>query len=242
MMNKNRDFTASFEDAYLRLRKKEHRVIEDTDVLALPHLHHGPHQKEWRLRAKSARRFMHFLQKKSNLHTVVEIGCGNGWFTHLISKNTQALVYGTEVNKPELAQAHRLFGSEKTRFVEFNLATAQWPFERPDLIVFNASIQYFPSLPGILQQALLQLNLGGQVHIIDSPFYAPTELAAARERSASYFKNMGEGDMENFYFHHSVEDLQPFQPTYLYKPPPFPMNRIIKDSPFPWISITKPNE
>lgn len=94
MMNKNRDSTTSFEDTYLRLRKKEHRVAEDADVLQLPYLLHGPHQKEWRLRAKSARRFMHFLQKKNNLHTIVEIGCGNGWFTHLISKNTQARVFG----------------------------------------------------------------------------------------------------------------------------------------------------
>jgi SAM-dependent methyltransferase len=239
MMNKTRESQPSFEDAYLRLRKKEHRIIEDADVLHLPHLFHGPHQKEWKLRAKSANRFVHFLKSQQGLQTIVEIGCGNGWFTRMISENTPARVFGTEVNKQELEQANRLFGNDKTRFIEFNLATEKWTLGAPDLIVFNASIQYFPSLLEVLQQALWQLSNHGQIHIIDSPFYPQAHLNAARQRSANYFKDMGETNMEKFYFHHSIEELQTFKPQYLYKPHPFPLNRLIKDSPFPWVSITK---
>lgn len=245
-MNSAKDSVNNFENAYLHLREKENRLMKDEDIKSLPYLKHGSHVNEWKLRAKTSERFTAFLRKKTSIQCILEIGCGNGWFTHQMSLNTKAVVFGTDVNKLELKQAHDFFANEKTQFREFNLVGSNirllWKDALPDIIVFNASIQYFHNLSNVLSTALEFIKNNGEIHILDSPFYSGNELEPAQKRSAHYFEKMNVPEMKNHYFHHSKDDLAKFNPKFLYTSPLFPFNKVIKDSPFPWVCITKTNE
>jgi ubiquinone/menaquinone biosynthesis C-methylase UbiE len=238
-MNSDGHSIKNFEKHYIHLRQLEKRVLSDEMVLLLPTVLAENHQNEWRLRAKSSQRFVKFLNKHKGLTNILEVGCGNGWFTHQMSLHSDAHIYGIEVNNVELEQAKRLFKNEHTHFMSFNLNESIWPGPTPNWIIFNASIQYFPVLSTILERCLALLPVGGQIHIIDSPFYSTETLESAKRRSEIYFKKMNVPEMEQYYHHHSLNELVAFMPQYLYKPLKFPMNRIFPDSPFPWIRITK---
>lgn len=242
-MNASKDPTDYFAVLYTKLRQKEGRLEEDTIVSQLPFITSGPLINEWKLRAKSAQRFVNYLQSQPHFRNILEVGCGNGWFSNFITKKTKTNVTGIDINKHELEQAKRVFkNNERLEFRIFDIYQSNWDGIQPDLIVFNASIQYFSNLNTIINKALATLKPGGQLHIIDSPFYSLTELDAAKQRSEAYFKGMDEPGMANFYFHHPKENLMQFDIKFLYQPRKFPINKFVKDSPFPWICISRSNE
>src|SRR6202008_1116659 len=80
-----------------------------------------------------------------------------------------------------------------------------------DHIIFAASAQYFSTLKEVIAIALGKLRSQGEIHIIDTAFYPSAEIAAAKKRSADHFKKLGFPEMSNFYFHHTMEDLQLFR-------------------------------
>lgn len=238
-MNNDGHSIKNFEKHYLDLRKLEKRVLSDELVLQLPKINNDNHQREWKLRAKSCQRFINYLSKHEGLTNILEVGCGNGWFTHQMNLHTTAQIYGVEVNTLELEQAKRLFENKNTHFLEFNLSQSTWTGPIPNWIVFNASIQYFPDLTDILERCLKIIPTGGEIHIIDSPFYSKANVQSAKTRSEIYFREMNVPEMREFYYHHLIEELTTFKPTYLYKPSKFPINRLRKDSPFAWMRIRK---
>src|SRR3989338_3570385 len=131
----------SFEAEYRLLRTKEQRVHDDAFVRQLPLVPKThPHAREWNMRRKTQERFCAFLATK-NKPSVVDIGCGNGWFTARMAPFTSEII-GVDVGTEELEQAARCFGNELIKFVCCNdlelLPEAQF-----DCITFNASIQYF---------------------------------------------------------------------------------------------------
>ncbi|HCK65663.1 MAG TPA: hypothetical protein DHW49_05310, partial [Anaerolineae bacterium] len=81
----------------------------------------------------------------------------------------------------------------------------------------------------------------GEIHILDSAFYADDEIPQAMKRSEEYYSSLGFPEMSRYYFHHRVSELQKFSPKWLYRPNLFAL-RIKRmfgkvDSPFPWVMI-----
>ncbi|HET6768518.1 MAG TPA: hypothetical protein VFH08_14000, partial [Chitinophagaceae bacterium] len=73
----------------MQLRKKEQRLYTDGEVRNLPqvpvtHLHF----KEWLVRKRSCDRLIKYLDKKNKRLHILEIGCGNGWLSAQLAKNT----------------------------------------------------------------------------------------------------------------------------------------------------------
>ena len=71
-----------------------------------------------------------------------------------------------------------------------------------------------------------------EVHVLDSPFYAEAQLAAAHERSARHFAALGHPELADHYHHHSRAALAGFAVETLYEP-------VQGDTPFPWLRIVK---
>lgn len=232
--------TPEFEKAYLNIRSKEHRLYSDELVRLLPNLKEGNHKNEWKLRRKTATRFCQYLEKKSELKHILEIGCGNGWFSNLICKNTVAQVHGSDINKIELEQAAGIFSDDRLTFLYGDiLKVPNWEFAY-DLIIFNGSIQYFQDLSFTLNQTKNLLASNGEIHILDSNFYPKKTVNEAKQRSKLYYEQNETQSMIPFYHHHTVEELNEFNPIYLYKPGL--KTKILGDSPFPWIKISWSNE
>lgn len=231
----------TFGQQYSALREKERRLYNDEQVMQLPMISVGhPHYKEWQMRRYSSEKLVKYLRNKKRALNILEIGCGNGWLCNKLASIPGSKVTGFDVNVPELQQASRVFDAQ---------ANLQFASEDPfllthlkksfDVIVFAASIQYFPSAEKTMNDALELLADHGSIHIIDSHFYQPDEIAAAKLRSELHYQSLGLPGMSRHYFHHTIQSLKKFNAVILYNPASIWRKLQRNKSPFPWICIKK---
>ena len=232
-----------FEQAYLKIRELEERVYDDALVQQLPNTpsQHRHHQ-EWNRRKKSTQRILDYFQQRKPQATL-DLGCGNGWFTHQLARAAGGFVLGADVNSTELQQAARLFHTDHCQFAYGDIFTEVWPKKQFDQIVLNSCLQYFSDLPLLLEQLFSLLTKEGSIHILDSPIYTTEKVAAAKERSRQYYESQNVGEMVNSYHHHSWDNFKPYFYKTLYQP-----NNLVHkikrkfdshESPFPWILIER---
>jgi 2-polyprenyl-3-methyl-5-hydroxy-6-metoxy-1,4-benzoquinol methylase len=235
-INRLRDF----QQQYLSLRRTEGRIFTDNQVSRLPDLpKKHPLQKEWNQRARTAAKFYAYLSGINKKISLLEVGCGNGWFSNYLAKNNQIQVTGMDINLEELDQARRVFKKSNLAFRYGTFENDNTLLHGFDIILFAASIQYFPSVINVIKASLHHLNPDGEIHILDSHFYNVKEKPAAIERSQQYFNKMAAPLMHSYYFHHCIEDLQAFK----YKTLNIWQLQIEKitgsKQSFPWICIKK---
>ncbi len=169
---------------------------------------------------------------------MLEIGCGNGWLCHMLSSVAGSQVIGIDINFTELQQAARVFQDfNNLHFIYTDISNEPFREKKFDIIVFAASIQYFESLNEILTISIKLLKPGGEIHILDSPFYSMSEINAAKHRSRVYYEEAGFPAMADCYFHHSRQELKQFRPSVLYNPKN-PFSRLAKvKRPFYWLTV-----
>lgn len=224
-----------FSSLYLNVRSKETRILSDKEVSLLPYVSkNNPNKTEWLLRQKTRNRFIDYIKTKSDI-SILDVGCGNGWFSNTITLNNNE-VLGLDINSLELEQAARVFKKEKLAFVYGNLFKINEPFiNKFDLIVLNASIQYFSDVNELVTKLKTFLKPSGEIHIIDSPFYSKKESIEAKKRTEKYYHQLGFPEMADNYFHHTIGSIKDFK--VLYRPKSSLYHRFFekKDSPFLWL-------
>lgn len=234
-MNRPADDT-SFEEQYLALRRMEGRLYTDEELRQLPEIRAThPLRPEWVIRKRSCRRLVNYLAQKKKALAILEVGCGNGWLCHRLSALPQSRVTGIDINATELAQAKRVFPS--LSFVQGTLDQLERK-QAFEVIVFAASIQYFQSVQAVLSTCYSLLKEGGEVHVLDTHFYAGNEAAKAAARSQAYFTAKGFPVMQDHYFHHTLQSLEGSRFKIMYDPTRW-VNRLFRRGPFPWIRIIK---
>ena len=234
----------NFEKLYLEVRKAENRIYHDEEVKRLPYASvANPHYAEWNLRAISFQRVLKFLKSKTNYLKILDLGCGNGWFSSRLAALSNLEVYGLDVNYYELNQAVNIFHQPNLKFYYGDIFEDIFTCEIFDIIFLNSTIQYFGDLKALIIRLDDFQNNKGEIHILDSPLYTDESIYQAKKRSFSYYQSIGYSDMANHYFHHSYNELQNFKFEVLFNP-----NKVtsalkklirIKDSPFPWIRIMR---
>lgn len=228
-----------FEEKYLKVREIEGRVLSDDEVRKLPEFRGTPRLiAEWKMRQRTYHRFLKYLGQRS-FSSCLDIGCGNGWFTYGVSQKISGQVVGLDVNAEELEQANRVFQSAGLEFSYGDLFQDIFPGQSFELIVLNASIQYFPDLAALFRRLNELLAENGEIHVLDSPFYPEDQVAAAKERSLAYYTSVGYPEMADEYYHHSLGSLSQYQPETMYRPKR--INRLLgkADSPFTWYRIKR---
>ncbi len=231
---------SSFSDIYIAVREKENRILTDKEVAVLPYLN----RYEWPLREKSTERFTQYISLKKMPLNILDIGCGNGWFSHkiaCINKNNHVL--GLDVNKEELEQASRVFHKDNLQFAYGDIFKINENDKTAfNIITLNGCIQYFPDFNLLFNTLLQLLTPNGEIHIIDSPFYKKEEVAIAKKRTLRYYTELGFPEMASHYFHHERSKLDTF--TTLYQKKTNIFNKILgkKDSPFSWYRYSKSEE
>jgi len=231
-------------ELYLRLREKEGRLYADDIVASLPRIPAGhPFAAEWRARAKSASRLTRYLSARPGPLCILELGCGNGWLSNLLSKAGHT-VLGIDQNRHELKQAARVFcGSSHLSFFEADIFSAPFISARFDVIILASVLQYFEDASSLISVLSNYLRPAGEIHILDTPLYLDNELDAAIFRSEQYYSSLGFPEMKNHYFHHCVSELHALNPKILYQPRSLTLRlkRLVgqDDSSFPWLMIKK---
>jgi ubiquinone/menaquinone biosynthesis C-methylase UbiE len=230
-----------FEETYLALRRKEGRIYSDEEVKSLPTVDSShPYFAEWKIRKRSCNNLTRYLRNKKQSLKILEVGCGNGWLSCQLSKIGDSKVTGIDINKTELRQAQRIFGEiDNLEFLMGEITDERIQSRKFDIIIFAASIQYFPSLDPTISSCLQILNANGEIHILDSHFYSDFRTVAARNRSEEYFQSMGFSQMTEHYFHHEVEQLNNYNFKMLHNPSWIRRVFRIGKNPFPWVCIMK---
>lgn len=234
--------TNEFENLYLKVRERENRIYEDRILKLLPDINIShPLYNEWKIRKKSLRKLDEYLKSKSKPLNIMELGCGNGWLTHHLAMIKNSYVIGVDVIRPELEQAARVFNNfNNHKFFYADIFADYFKLGDFDIILLASSIQYFMKINYLLERLLCLLKKDGEIHILDSPIYNSGEIPGAQKRTKKYYENIGFPEMDQYYFHHSRDELEKYAPVFLYiqKKQNF-YSRILKDinSPFPWIMI-----
>jgi len=226
-----------FEDLYIAVRQQEKRIYTDEQLQLLPDIDHI-YYDEWKIRKRSSERLRAYLAKKQRFLKILEVGCGNGWLSAKLSNIPNTRVTGLDINQLEIEQANRVFKKDNLEFIYDSFNDNTFDSEKFDVIVFAASLQYFPSVINVLKLALTILRAGGEIHIIDTPFYTPDEAEKADERSHRYYAALGIPEMAEHYFHHSISEFWGFKYDILFDPTSM-FNRLFKKDPFYWVSIRK---
>jgi ubiquinone/menaquinone biosynthesis C-methylase UbiE len=229
------------EEVYIRIREKEGHLINDAQVRALPDLAPATEfQRLWIMRKQSAEAVCTQLAKTPN-PTILELGCGNGWFSHMLSAIPGSLVLGMDMNRKELGQAARLFQKDNLAFAFGDIEQNPLLPETFDFVVLNAAIQYFNDTEGVLHTIRKLLKKNGEIHVLDSSFHqTKADQEKARARSLDHFAQMGEPDMIDHFHHPLWSDIKSFQPKVRH----FNRNLLkkllrIPQNPMPWVVIGK---
>lgn len=205
-------FDPERENLYLAVREKEGRVWPDEQARLLPHPPAGNvYEKEWCMRRDTYCRYRKYLNKRYGKIPVniLDVGCGNGWMASLLASSGAGEVWGLDLNLQELEQAERIFAQPNLRLVYADVFTADLPKAYFHQITLAASVQYFPNSTQLLSKLMGLLRPGGDIHILDSPFYTDgAAIEAARERSKMYFEKMGFPEMTLRYHHHLRSDIE----------------------------------
>ena len=234
------------EELYLRVRTAEGRLFADAQVARLPNMSADHLLKtEWAMRAVSARRLVRHVQTLSKPLVVLEVGCGNGWLSHMLATIPETEVVGLDLNRYELEQAARVFGQRSNLcFVYGNILDPIMHPETLDMIVCASALHYFPDTPHVMTQLLQLLKPTGELHIFDSPVFTSDTIAAARQRTAEYYDTLGFSDMAAVYYHLLMEELRPYRPRVAYQPRNGfgRLARIVGRPyvPFPWLIFKNP--
>jgi ubiquinone/menaquinone biosynthesis C-methylase UbiE len=236
----------AFEKNYIRLREKESRVYTDEIVKELPQIPDWhPLRKEWSIRRISLEKLIWHLKRRGYCNSVLELGCGNGWLAHHLAASLKAEVCAMDVNAAELSQGSRIFASDQNlTFIYADIFTLNLGTLVFDTIILASSIQYFPDLKNLVNRLLGLLTPDGEIHIVDSPFYAAAAVEAAKKRSYEYFHSLGFSEMTTQYFHHMLQEINKFNYQVLFNPNAFIslVKRKILRMPqpvFPWIVINR---
>jgi SAM-dependent methyltransferase len=191
-----------FGSAYARHREAEGRGYSGEDLLSLPYLRSGPLARQWAVRARSFDALMkHVLRPmRARLRrplTVLDLGAGNGWLSYraaLEGNEAVALdirsddVDGLGAAAALLEQVPDRMRCVTASFDSIPLGTAV------DIAVFNASLHYSTDLERTLTEAARVVRPGGNIVIVDSPFYRSERdgLAMVAEKQRTAGQTFGE--------------------------------------------------
>ncbi|MBK6833235.1 MAG: class I SAM-dependent methyltransferase [Bacteroidetes bacterium] len=231
-------------ELYIKVRGKEKRLLSDAVVAKLPFIkkQDSVYFKEWKARSYSFSRLNNYLQKKEKPLHILDLGCGNGWLAANLATTKIFTVTGLDVNEEELQQANRVFQKPNLTYCFGDIFKNIFPEKTFDIIVLNACVQYFGDLSILIGQLFYYLKSGGEIHIIDTPFYTSEEIEFAKKRSLNYYSSLGFPEMTEQYYHHQLNDLSKFNYTILRKSNFLTQikSKINGDVPanFAWIRIT----
>lgn len=170
---------SAFAVEYARHRAREGRGYPGESVLQLPYLASGPHSDQWAVRVRTFEAFMARVlyplaaQSRCPL-TVLDLGAGNGWLSYRLALEGHRAI-ALDIRDDDVdglgAAAPFLGRAPSMRCIVAPFDAVPLPDASADIALFNASLHYATDLRVVLREAERVTRPGGQIAILDSPFY-----------------------------------------------------------------------
>ncbi|MDB5710377.1 MAG: hypothetical protein JWL96_2447 [Sphingomonas bacterium] len=167
-------------------RAAEGRGYSGEELLCLPYLTRGRWAKQWAVRTRSfdafvARVVVPLRRAAGRPLQVLDLGAGNGWLSYRLALAGDDCI-AIDIRDDDIdglgaaaaLQRHASFTCVPASFDALPVAE-----DAADLAVFNAALHYATDLEATLREAARTVRAGGQLVILDSPFYARAADGAA---------------------------------------------------------------
>ncbi len=189
---------------YSTVREREGRGSPTAEYyLALPYQDiSGRNEWQWRIRARSFDYLLtHVLpqveMRQGTPLRVLDLGAGNGWLSYRLAQQGHDCLAIDILDNPldglgaarhYSATARRAFACVQAEMNNLPFADGQF-----DLAIFNASFHYSESYLSTMRETLRCLRRGGEVVIVDTPFYHRNESGRAmvEEKRANFQQQYG---------------------------------------------------
>jgi ubiquinone/menaquinone biosynthesis C-methylase UbiE len=236
----------NFSNLYFQLRTNEKRIYSDDFIKDLSFFEKKNNlSREWRIKQASIRSLLSEINNQSEIHNILDLGCGNGWLSNFLSNQFNSTVIGIDVNQYELKQAKRVFEKNKRLiFINGDIDEIKLAPKSIDIIILSSSIQYFPNFGNLLVKLIDSLTEIGIIFIFGSILYTNKTVNRAKINTKSYYNNIGFSELSDFYHHHQLENLKDFTYEIIFDPSKL-YRKILRKlfpesiSPFHFIKITK---
>lgn len=170
---------SAFAREYARYREEEGRGCSAETLAELPYVRSGPHAGQWAVRARTFEAFMAQVlgpaARRSRLPlTVLDLGAGNGWLSaRVAAEGHQSIALDIREDCIDGLGAARqwLCSAPGMRCIAASFEAIPLPRQSVDIALFNASLHYATDLRAVLLEAMRVVRSGGQIAILDSPFY-----------------------------------------------------------------------
>ena len=194
---------ARFRSEYGAHRAEEGRGRAPDELVGLPYLRAGPLARQWGVRARSYDAFMRLVvrplaARHGRALRILDLGAGNGWLCRraALAGHRAVALDLREDAVDGLGAASHLLASHPGLFHRVAASFDRLPFAPRafDLAVFNASLHYAFDLGAVIGEAAGAVRAGGQLVILDSPFYPNDDAGSAMvaEKHASAEARFGE--------------------------------------------------
>lgn len=165
-----------FRSEYAEHRSREGRAHRGAELRSLPYLTSGPLARQWAVRARTFEVFLRNvvtpLEGDRGLD-VLDLGAGNGWLSYRLARRGHRCT-AVDLRKDSvdgLGAAEELWRLAPFACLVSSFEDLPLPDRSFDLAVFNASLHYAGDLARAIAEARRCLRPGGQIAILDSPFY-----------------------------------------------------------------------
>lgn len=169
----------AFLDSYRGLRRAEMRGSDDPEFyLRLPDGDFsGARASEWRMRKESLEWLTDYLTGPRGGRTlkILDAGAGNCWMTRRLAEQGYD-VTALDLNDDDydgLGAGRHYLERLPVRFERVAADFADLPFAAAtfDMVIYNGSIHYARNPRGVIAEGARVLKKGGEIVLIDSPFY-----------------------------------------------------------------------
>ncbi len=190
-----------FASEYARHRGEEGRGYRSDALLQLPYLERGAHAAQWRVRARTFDAFMDRVlrpaaERAGRPLEVLDLGAGSGWLSYRVAlEGHHAFALDIRNDTIDGLGAAEVFRSQTSKMECVVASFDAIPLcpESIDIALFNASLHYATDLEIVLREAVRVTRPGGQIAILDSPFYERETdgLAMIEEKRAAFGSRAG---------------------------------------------------
>lgn len=105
------------------------------------------------------------LAPLNDVNSVLDVGCGHGFITSMIAKNTKARVTGTDFSKSAVSQAGEFYKLPNLSFVDGDAKKLPFDDNSFDLVVSSEIIEHIPGPQDVIEEFYRVVKPGGLVLI-----------------------------------------------------------------------------